>query len=419
MHLSSFAEKFKSMNSFNPTFRTVWLWSLGFFILAAFTGFLFRLGMNIPLPFDLSFTNVRHAHSHLMFFNWVTPIPMVFIARKIVLKAPLSAGNFRNCIYTTMAVGFASYPFFLLNGYRPVSLGSASLPFSVIFSGLVMVCWYWFMMIYIKNRSSARQDLSLALYDSALIMLGISSLGAWGVAAFQFSGVDNPMFSSALTHFFLTTFTEGWCILAALGIMADISGIREVSVSHTWLTAPVLLGVPLMFPFGMSAGVLTETLWISARAGAFIVAASLSVSFYFLFKKMNHPLWLIALIFLGLKIIMQLGSSILPSSIWMGEHSLRVLYLHLILLGFVSLVFFTAYHQVNNSLTRVGLYSIFSAVILIILSLVMLTGYWPEILMPQNLLVAVTVIAVLPVFAAIAEWIIIWKYKTGMVNKDD
>src|SRR5690625_7783009 len=53
--------------------KRIWQLSLFSFLVAAFTGFLYRYGLFYPLPGDLGFANIRHAHSHLMFFNWITP----------------------------------------------------------------------------------------------------------------------------------------------------------------------------------------------------------------------------------------------------------------------------------------------------------------------------------------------------------
>jgi hypothetical protein len=57
----------------------VWLTALGIFILAASTGAFMRFAMILGFPFGLMFTNVRHAHSHLMYFGWVTPALMGLI----------------------------------------------------------------------------------------------------------------------------------------------------------------------------------------------------------------------------------------------------------------------------------------------------------------------------------------------------
>ncbi len=65
-------------------FKRIWQLSLISFIIAAFTGFLYRYGMFWPLPDSLGFANIRHAHSHLMFFNWVVPPIMVWMATAVM-----------------------------------------------------------------------------------------------------------------------------------------------------------------------------------------------------------------------------------------------------------------------------------------------------------------------------------------------
>lgn len=52
--------------------------------LAASTGVLLRFGMIYGMPaWALNFAAVRHAHSHLMYFGWVTLALMVFIWRAL------------------------------------------------------------------------------------------------------------------------------------------------------------------------------------------------------------------------------------------------------------------------------------------------------------------------------------------------
>src|SRR6476620_9808401 len=52
--------------------------------LAATTGVLLRFGMIYGMPmWAQNFVAVRHAHSHLMYFGWVTLTLMVFIWRAL------------------------------------------------------------------------------------------------------------------------------------------------------------------------------------------------------------------------------------------------------------------------------------------------------------------------------------------------
>lgn len=395
--------------SFDRTFRTIWLWSLGFFGLAVLTGFLFRLGMIVSLPGGLSLTNIRHAHSHLMFFNWVTPIPMAFIARYMVRDVPSAARPFKQCIYSVMAIGAASYPFFLFFGYRSVQIGGTDFPVSVVLSGLVMIGWYVFTGIYLNHRSRSPERLPRLFYDASLLMLTVSSLGAWGVAVLQFAGVEQPLLPTAMTHFFLTVFTEGWCVLITLGILYEYSGIDLSPFSQQWLVAPILLGAPLMFPFGIMEGLLTPALLVTTRVGAFLVSTGLILNLYLLRKQIGQPYWRWVMGLLLLKIVMQLGAAALPSSIWLGEHGLRILYIHVLLLGFVSLTFFSARQSLYHSGPNTSLKWINAAILLVLISLVMISGWWPDMFLPSNVYRVIAGIALIPFFAILIEWMMIFR----------
>jgi hypothetical protein len=386
--------------------RTIWLVSLGLFILAVSTGFMYRWGMINGLPAGLSLTNLRHAHSHLMFFNWVTPIPMAFIARYIIRNSPDSARHFTRAIWSVIITGFLSYPFFLFYGYHPVEIGSMSLPFSVILSGVVMLCWYWFMGIYMRYRTHSPDSLSRLFYDGALILLFVSSLGAWGVAVAQFSGLENALLSGALTHFFLTAFTEGWAILAVLGLIYEFFDEPVLSFDKNWLIAPMVLGVPLMFPFGLSAELIQPGLLWIARAGAFAAGIGLLMNLITITTKSGRSItgWHVVLTLFAIKILMQLTASLAPSVFWIGEHGLRILYLHLLLAGFVTIVFITAWYRIHPEQSRIGLWTFKGTIILMLITLVMISGYWPASLTPGNMFDVVMIAALLPVPALILEF---------------
>ncbi|PKD42722.1 hypothetical protein [Rhodohalobacter barkolensis] len=399
--------------------QKVWLWSLSFFMLAALTGFLYRWGLIGGEIFGLRLTNVRHAHSHLMFFNWVTPVPMVFIARKLLKTSPEAYQSLKWSVTAIILIGFTSFPFFLLYGYHPVQLGSANLPLSVMLSGLVMIGWYWFMAIYIKHRKKLSDGLSTLFYDGALVMLFVSSLGAWGVAVAQFSNIDNNLISGALTHFFLTVFTEGWCVLAAIGIYYDLSDQNySFPVDKNWLIAPIVLGAPLMFPFGLSVDLLNESLLWTAKSGSLLVGIGLGINLFYMARALpnrNKVIWSVVLTMLALKVTVQLSAVFLPETLWLGQHGLRVLYLHLLLLGFVSTLFFAAFHTVNTQISKAGIYLFLGSVFVLISTLVIISGLWPPAWQPTNVYQWVTVGAILPSIAIAVELVVAGysKFKQG------
>jgi len=410
--------KFNSpVNQANTDFQNhklLWQLSIACFILAGVTGFTYRLGLVGVDLWGLSLDNIRHAHSHLMFFCWAVPLPMYFIIRKVE-KERVNTGSKGMKIMIRMALctlllGLASYPFFLFYGYRPVAFAGMELPFSVILSGLVMICWYGFMIGYWRARKNVTSDLAILFYDSSLVMLFISSLGAWGVALVQFSGMQIQLFSKVLTHFFLATFTEGWVVLVLLGILYDRLGIAmdQLKIPSGLLAGLILFGAPLTFPYGISASWLSPQLLMAARLGGLLAATGLLLNVYVLSRYTPIRLawqWKAVLIVLGLKAIGQFMASLIPANFWLSEHGLRIFYLHLLLLGSFTMVLFSALSSSKNIQDALKL--VFGSIVLVLVSLIWLTLLWPRAWFSAWHFYATTVIALLPSLAALYYFMVL------------
>ncbi|MCG2588558.1 hypothetical protein [Rhodohalobacter sulfatireducens] len=398
------------MKSINNQYNRIWKLSILSFLIAAFTGFIYRVGMLYPLPGSMDLVNIRHAHSHLMFFNWISPPIMVWMASVLAgQKRDLNHKAFKSCLYTMMGLGFLSYPFFLLYGYRSVSLGQANLPIAAIISGLIMITWYWFAWLYYQHRKRKISDFSLNLFDGALTALLISSLGAWGVSVFQFSGIHNPLFSSALTHFFLAVFTEGWALLGVMGIIWNYMNLQPRSIQTGWLWQPLLIGSILIFPFSLTQSLVTPIMLLSAKVGLGLIILSFVLHLYIFLKskKFTGFVWKTILVLIGLKILFQAVAA-LPIDLWPAEHGLRILYLHLILLGIVSISMFKIFSFRDHSIV-VQIFTV--SVVLVIGSLFLISGYSPNRLTPDQPYQIVMYIAFLPVFPA--AWILLRKVSKG------
>lgn len=339
--------------------------------------------MLYPLSGFLDLVNIRHAHSHLMFFNWISPPLMAWMVSLLDVRSdqPINHKKYKACLYTMLALGLLAYPFFLLYGYRPTSIGSADLPIAAILSGIIMITWYWFAWLYFKDRKKVDDSLPILIFDGALAALLISSLGAWGVSVFQFSGTHNPLISSALTHFFLGVFTEGWAVLGVMGIIWSRIKKLNTPLKAGWLWKPILLGSMLLFPLSLNQSLVTPMMMISAKTGLVLVLISLSLHLYaFIASKKNAgTVWNIILAILAAKIIFQF-IAVLPLDIWPGGHGLRILYLHVLLLGLVSLTFIKIIQKDDPAMV-INFFA--GAVLLVFLSLVFISGYWPVHLTPS------------------------------------
>jgi hypothetical protein len=379
-------------------FSTIWKLSLLSFVIAALTGVIYRYGFLGPLPGWLHLSNIRHAHSHLMFFNWITPPILIWMAASVITPGnQRSVRLFKICLYSMMTLGSLSWPFFLLYGYRPVAIGSASLPIAAMLSGIVMLTWYSFVWLYFAQRNKQQTSFPLLLFDAALVALVVSSLGAWGVSVYQFSSLESPLISKALTSFFLGVFTEGWVVLGVLGIIWCVvtSSETDFKIHQNWFWVPLLFGSMLIFPYSLDQSLLTQTMLYTAKAGLTLILISLGFHLYALLKTSltSSGVWLVVLLFLGLKIVFQAGA-ILPTGIWPGEHGLRILYLHLVLLGFGSTGVIAAFYPASERVTK-WLY--ISGAVAILITLGMFSGYWPKAFIPENLVYWLAIAAALPV----------------------
>lgn len=335
----------------HPVLHRLWIWALVSMAVAAATGLLYRGQLLFTWVDGLSLVNIRHAHSHLMFFSWVTPVPMLYaIARSLQPgESPSVARLF--WIRWILVTGWLSFPFFLLYGYHPATVGSLELPLSVMLSGGVMIGWYGFAWCWWRGRRrDARPiDAAIQLFEGALLMLLLSSLGAWGVAVTSMGAVERPELAAGLTHLFLALFTNGWALLAALALMQgylldhaaegrEVEGARSGS---GWPSLLLMAGAPLTFPLGMGAGSLSEVWLLAGRAGALLLGVGLLMQVLQLRNSSfegSRPLRWSFGIFASVALLLIL-TALAPETVWTGHAPERIFYLHLLLLGGVSLTF--------------------------------------------------------------------------------
>jgi hypothetical protein len=394
-----------------PQLRTrayplLWKVALSCFLLAALTGFMYRLGMIgwLPASLGLALDNIRHAHSHLMFFGWAVPFPLYILFAHLVDKDNAKHRAFSWMKYAlsgTLIFGLLAYPFFLFYGYRPVEIGSADLPLSVILSGLVMICWYAFLWGYLKMRG-VLNDASKPWFDGALVMLFVCSLGAWGVAVLQALDPGNHLFMKSMTHFFLATFTEGWVVLILVAILVKYLKIEKQDwpIAPNMLLGCIAIGAPLTFPYGISESLLTSELLMVARIGGSITAVGLLGVVYALVSsgkwKKSLLSWVVGL--LAFKAIMQLTASVLPSSFWLSDHALRIFYLHVLLLGALTTTI-SGWLQHHAPISKSYYYAVVVSILAVLITLIFPTQFWPQAWGGMWIFQALMATALLPALA--------------------
>lgn len=375
-------------------YKPGWFGALGVFVLAGLTGALMRFGLIYGFPWGLQYANVRHAHSHLMYFSWVTPALIALIAANLpaVTDRPLS-GRFRGPIMFTLAGGLLAYIPFLLYGYGSATIGGRQVPLSVMAAVFNICGWYWFVWVFWQETRGIPRNYPLQLWDGALVFLVYASLGAWGLPVVTLLQVQDPFWSLALAHIFLDSFAFGWFILGLLGLAyvqrPQLAGSQLVRRSINL----VVIGMPVLFLLGMPLHVVPLPLrWVGAL-GALLVSIGLLGHIWALWPGANDPdkanhhdrerfgrQWRLPLFFLLLTAVTLAATGIPAVARWAAISGVRVLYLHWLLLGFVTLGLVTAAQEKWGRTAVAGWGWMAVMVVILILSLIPLTSLWPAAL---------------------------------------
>ncbi|MEP0546939.1 MAG: hypothetical protein ABJF88_08405 [Rhodothermales bacterium] len=354
--------------------RWAWRGALAVFVLAGLTGAFFRFAIAHGGALGLDLGNVRHAHSHLMYFGWATPALFALIAYRLPHLGGRPMPGAGLVIGATFVLALLAYPPFLLFGYAPAVIGDARLPLSVVAAGLNVLAWYAFAALYARARRAAPSSLGLWLFDLALFFLVLATLGAWGLPALQVVGSENIALKTALTHLFLDVFSEGWFVFGVLGLAATEA--ESESRLARWGMGLAAAGVPFTFALGMPAALVPPLFAGLARLGGVLVGVGLLVVVVALWPRLRG-LWRLALGLLALKALGEVAVSAAPGAGWAAVPGFRILYLHLMLLGFVTLGLVAAARGAWGTEATRG-HTLFAAsVVLLLASLLTMTPAWP------------------------------------------
>lgn len=365
----------------NRLWRWTWLLALSVFILAATTGALMRFGLLKGFPWGLQYTNVRHAHSHLMYFGWVTPALMGLMVTWLpaLTGRPLSAlsqTRFRRIIRLVLLLAVGAYGAFLLYGYRPAQFGSLRLPLSTILASLNMISWYAFMAVYWQATKGAARISPLRLWDAALAFMALASLGAWGVAVTAVFRIQDPVVSALLTHLFLDLFASGWFVLGVLGLA---SAANPRASRHRWAAKSeslLIMGLPVTFLLSIPVNLLPPFVRLIGSLGGLMVGLGLWGQIVVLWQGAEKR-WRPALLFLSLEATATLAVTLPAIARWSERANLRISYLHWLLLGFVTLGLVAAAQTTWGEEFVKGRRWLVTAVTLLILTLIPLSNVWP------------------------------------------
>lgn len=302
--------------------------SMGFYVIATALGLLLRLSFVIPVGLP-SFSNALHAHSHTLYFGWgaLGAIALHF------LRLGATGREAKIILASIVALSAATFVSFLHGGY--------SLP-SIVISAFSLPLWAWVAVAgwrYTKGRSS----LDISYFRVALAYLVLACIGA--ILRVVFIATGGSAFEKSLAIFaFLHNFAW-FFIFAILGLLIHRARSSGIGLDERRLRFALRLAAPIAwlgFPLGVmggSAGLLgmlargaaaglvvpmglvAMTFW---QGGATSGAKSLRGAFHWL------GFWL------GLSALLSFAGGFGLAELAVRSRHLAILYLHVLLVGFVS-----------------------------------------------------------------------------------
>jgi hypothetical protein len=375
-----------------PELKGRWIWGLALasFVLAAGTGAYFRFTMVTPLPGVHEF--IRHAHSHLMFFSWVTPALILLIGLELGRRGLATRGFALTALLSALG-GLLTYLPFLRSGYHLTPIAGKALPISMLASGLNGLFWYSFVALYVISTWRVKRDARLRLFDVAVALLVVSTVG---IGALAFLGataqVQRPVML-ALVDWFLTLFADGWFGLAILGQAAlQVSKQRLARWPLgplAWLLALGMVvrsvgrfandALHLQWAPGVEGmgGALAALAWLVLVPAVWRVERGPAVSSEAL-RGATLLLRQLALTLLLVKGLVELIGSPPALSVWLSQPALRVFFLHAFLLGAVSFSLIAAMRAALGRGAFRAAPAFAVAVAVMVAALLPLTPVWPR-----------------------------------------
>ena len=309
-------------------------------LLISLLGLVLRYKIAFALPF-IDQSHLLHGHSHFAFTGWITHALMVLLVAFITpQKGEEVLTKYRWIINANLFTAYGMLVSFPLQGYGL---------FSISFSTLSVVVSYVFVVMYWKDLNSLPQKkVSHWWIKAALFFNVLSSAGTFALAFMMVTKSMHQNWYLASVYFYLHFQYNGWFLFACLGLATDklLSNVSsKVLRKIFWLFAgacvPAYLLSALWLPMPTWLYILVVLAAFSQVAGWIFIVQEIKKQMIFIKASLNKTVqWLLLFssIAFSIKLLLQLGS-IIPSlsTLAFGFHPIVIGYLHLVLLGVITL----------------------------------------------------------------------------------
>lgn len=324
--------------------------------IVAALGVLMRYKIGFEFPY-LDQKHLQHSHSHFAFSGWLGHTLMALMVYFIQTKFTDFKGNkYKKIIIANLICSYGMLISFIIEGYGLVS---------IVFSTASILISYFFAYRFNKDLKLLDNDLlAKNWFRAALFFNVISSFGTFYLAYMMASKNFVQDYYLSSIYYYLHFQYNGWFFFACMGLAFGFLNLRKSEHSF-YETSFKLFAIACVPAYFLSTLWLDLPLWIYTIT---LIAAFLQVIAWFkllsilLKTKKNilenySPLLRYILLFvsfaLSIKLLLQLGSTVpIISQLAFGFRPIVIAYLHLILLGVITL--FLLFYIYSNHLIQIS-----------------------------------------------------------------
>jgi len=309
--------------------------------IVAALGVLMRYKIGFEFPY-LDQKHLQHSHSHFAFVGWLSHTLMALMVYFIQTKiTDFKGSRYNKIIIANLICSYGMLISFIIAGYGLVS---------IVLSTASIVVSYIFAYRFIKDLKLLDDDLlAKSWFKAALFFNVISSFGTFYLGYMMASkNVVQDWYLSSI-YYYLHFQYNGWFFFACMGLAFGFMNLRKSEHSF-YETSFRLFAIACIPAYFLSTLWLNLPLWIYLIT---VISAVIQVFAWFKFLPIllktrknileNYaPVLRYILLFVGfalsIKLLLQLGSTVpIISQLAFGFRPIVIAYLHLILLGIITL----------------------------------------------------------------------------------
>lgn len=310
------------------------------FLIVALAGIVLRYKINFSLPL-INQKYLLQGHSHFALVGWVSLALMtLMIAYLIKHRLVTNYKKYQNLLVANTISAYGMLFTFILQGYAL---------FSITFSTLSIFVSYFFIYYYWKDLKRLQEAQYIKIwFKSALLLLGISSIGPFGLAYLMANHSHVQEWYISAIYFFLHFQYNGWFLFACMGLLFSFLKTKNVlsflKINRQLFFILALTVGPSYLLSLLGLKLPSYLYWVAVIAAVFqLVMLFFNHQLMLLIRnnitltKMGGYLWSLVYVSFGLKIILQ-GLSVLPflNEFAFTMRGVIIGYLHLSFLGIFS-----------------------------------------------------------------------------------